>query len=147
MSGEKFANVAPYSKRQGIEAAHDSVGRYIVRIGSATAGLQIGTSNQYTISSAMTVCQGNNTKTVLAAQGATTLIYIHGWFVFNDSTQSSRFKLRFGSTPVEYFGLPAKGAANWNLINGAHVATNKAIIVQMLNSAGSCVCTVHYKKV
>lgn len=178
-SGEKFANVADYSKTQGGEVAADLALRKVVKIGSVSAGVQFectiaGTptveiGNEVTINGAVTISGVANVKIdntdpvtyavttisvtgatsiqLVAAQGASIGIRIHGFSIFNEGTNLRRFELRYDTTPIWRGSLAsAGGGMNWNLIGRSLVGADNKALKLYVSGAATATVTVYWEQ-
>lgn len=170
-SGFKVPEVSQYSKAQSGEWAFDSSLRGKVHIAAVSAGLTVPVSltgdqdvriaavssgvvvpvtlNQNaTYGATVLTTSAAGTKSIVAAQGASTAIRVCGFSVWNKSANARGLQLRFGnSTAFWYGGLAAGAAFNWNLIGHAQQGAANKKVTLYIDGSGTAIATVYWRKV
>ena len=164
----KIPNSAPYSKTQDGEFSADGALRAIVKIGSVSAGVEfdanlVGTP-EVTISGVANVNIGDNVlltpmvttvsttgasaTELIAAQGASDAIRVHGFSVFNETESMLRVELRYGNTPFWRGSLAAEGGGmNWNVVGRALQGSDNTAVNVYHAAAGTTTISVFWEKV
>lgn len=117
----------------------------LAAVSSVTVPVSFGGTAIYGYTVLSTSSSG--TETVVSAPGSSTAIEIRGFSIYNESTNSRRFELRFGSTAFWKGGVPNDLAFNWNMVNHYVQSANNKALIAYINGAGTAVITVYYKEI
>jgi len=138
-AGSKTVLVTPFSRAMGREYASDDDGNVYIAVESAIAVRKM-TSQSSAILDTSTTASGGGEQTIIAAQGATTKIVVHGLYLFNRADDDQKFKIFFDESTDQVIvnnTFPSKLPVNWNFVNGLPVSAsvNKALKVDVPNDA------------
>lgn len=82
----------------------------------------------------------------LVAAGSYTQLQVRGFSICNEGTNSRRFELRFGTTPIWKGYVKAGLPFNWNYIGAYPRSQEDKPLVAYISGAGTASITVNYKE-